>query len=405
MPEPIKISLSGDGRVVIRLPYTPERVAKMQTVPGRCWHAPERIWTVPLTPEMPEALLALFKGEPVELGPGLAPNPSSLLDKVRDAVRVRHLSPRTEEAYVGWARRFIEQNGPEVERMGEADIGRFLSKLAQGSHVSASTQNQALHALLFLFNAVLGKGIVRIEGVVRAKPLNRVPIVLTRDEVQRVLELMSGPTKLMAMLLYGAGLRLMECCSLRIKDIDWEQNQIVVYGGKGGKDRHTPLPLAVRAPLQRHLDAVQKLHKEDLELGLGSVAVPGAFDRSNPDMARQWGWQWVFPATSHYSDSVSGQRRRHHLHETVLQKAFREARIRSGIPKEASCHSLRHSFATHLLEDGYDIRTIQELLGHADVSTTMIYTHACNRPGLGIRSPADGIGPLEGGVRPSIPPF
>jgi integron integrase len=265
-----------------------------------------------------------------------------------------------------------------------------LTELA-ATNVSASTQNQALNALLFLFKQVLRKDIGLVEDVSRAKKPERIPVVLSKDEVRLVLSRMTGVPKLMASLLYGAGLRLMECCQLRVKDIDFERNQIIVRAGKGAKDRRTMLPASVRGALQAHLETVRAQHQEDLGRGLGRVQLPGALERKYPAASQEWAWQWVFPASSHYTDSVTGERRRHHLHETVLQRAFKDARLRSGLAKQAGCHTLRHSFATHLLEDGYGIRTIQELLGHADVSTTMIYTHVLNRGGLGVRSPADGL--------------
>lgn len=382
-PDPIQVLRGGDGRLIVRLPYTPERLEKMRTLPGRRWHAPERYWSLPHTPDMPATLVMLFAGETVELEAGLGPKPPSLRERFHAAARVRHLSPRTEEAYAAWVGRFLKEAGGNVSQLGEPEVGRFLSSLAVDSHVSASTQSQALHALLFLFKEVLGKDIGRVEGVARAKMPAKTPVVLTLAEVGRILDLMAGVPKLMATLLYGSGLRLLECCELRVKDIDWEQSQIVVRNGKGGKDRVTGLPAAVREPLRRHLDEVRRLHRADLEKGLGCVALPDALSHSAPNAAKEWGWQWVFPATGHYVDAVTGQRRRHHLHETVLQRAFKEARLRSGIEKHASCHTLRHSFATHLLEDGYDIRTIQELLGHSDVSTTMIYVHASNLGGRG----------------------
>jgi integron integrase len=273
--------------------------------------------------------------------------------------------------------------------MGEAEIGRFLSALATDLHVSASTQNQALNALLFLYREILRKKIGYVNGVIRAKRPHRLPVVLTRQEIRSILGCLDGSDWLMAMLLYGAGLRLMECSRLRVKDIDFISNQIVVRAGKGDKDRHTMLPTAIREPLSKHLDVIKRQHQRDLERGLGRVTLPNALERKYPNAGKEWGWQWVFPAASHFTDRVTGERRRHHVHESVLQKAVKEAVQKAGVHKPASPHTFRHSFATHLLEDGYDIRTVQELLGHGDVSTTMIYTHVLNRGGKGVFSPAD----------------
>lgn len=273
--------------------------------------------------------------------------------------------------------------------MAEPEIARFLSSLASESHVSGSTQNQALNALLFLYREVLNKDIGYVNGVVRAKRPHRLPVVLTRQEVRSILGVLNSSDWLMAMLLYGAGLRLMECLRLRVKDIDFTTNQIVVRAGKGDKDRHTMLPTAVKEPLAKHLDLIKQQHQRDLDRGLGRVALPNALERKYPNARKEWVWQWVFPATSHYTDKVTGERSRHHLHESVLQKAVKEAVQKAGIFKPASPHTFRHSFATHLLEDGYDIRTVQELLGHKDVSTTMIYIHVLNRGGKGVFSPAD----------------
>lgn len=386
-----------NGRLLVVFPYSPERVAKIKTVPGRLWHVAEKYWSIPHDKDSEARLRTLFSGDGIEevLARVASPRSDELLDKVRSAIRARHFSPRTEETYVGWIRRFLAGAGPDPAALDEAAIGRFLSTLATDAHVSASTQNQALHSILFLYEQVFGKKIERLEDVVRAKRAIRVPVVLSRQEVLSVLNRMSGTPRLMAMLLYGSGLRLLECCHLRVKDIDFALNQIVVRAGKGNKDRFTTLPAAVIPPLQRHIEGVRRQHQEDLLKGLGCVELPDALSRKYPNALKEWGWQWVFPATSHYTDLLTGQRRRHHLHESVLQRAFKEARLKAGLAKPASCHTLRHSFATHLLEAGYDIRTIQELLGHNDVSTTMIYTHVLNRGGRGVQSPADRLG-LDG---------
>lgn len=332
--------------------------------------------------------LSIKNGTPT---PPTAPKPK-LLDQVRQAILTRHYSERTEKAYVHWIKRFIFfHNKRHPMEMAEPEIGQFLSSLATNGHVSASTQNQAFNALLFLYKEVLGKKIGLIGGVVRAKRPVRLPVVLTKDEVRKVIDHMNGVPRLMAMLLYGGGLRLMECCQLRVKDIDFSRDEIVVRAGKGDKDRHTMLPTSIKESLSGHIEAVRCQHQEDIEKGLGRVALPNALDRKYPNADKEWGWQWVFPATGHYVDRVSGEKRRHHLHESVLQRTFKEARLKAGVFKPAGPHTLRHSFATHLLENGYDIRTVQELLGHNDVSTTMIYTHVLNRGGKGVRSPADGL--------------
>ena len=326
------------------------------------------------------------------VGAAHAPEPQKpkLLDRVRQAIRTRHYSYKTEEAYIGWIRRFILfHNKRHPREMGEAEIAQFLSSLARDAHVAASTQNQALNAIVFLYHHVLEKEIGLIQGVVRAKKPRRLPVVLTKEEVKRVLVGIKGTPWLMAMLLYGAGLRVMECCRLRVKDIDFARNQIVIRAGKGDKDRYTMLPAAVKQPLWRHLQMVKQRHENDLRRGLGRVALPNALERKYPNANKEWAWHWVFPASSHYTDPTTGEKRRHHLHESVMQRAVKQAVVTAGISKPASCHTFRHSFATHLLEDGYDIRTVQELLGHTDVSTTMIYTHVLNRGGRGVRSPAD----------------
>jgi integron integrase len=313
-----------------------------------------------------------------------------LLDEVRQAIRARHYSKRTEKTYVDWIKRFIFFHGKRHPmEMGEPEINQFLTDLAVNKKVSASTQNQALSALLFLYQQVLDKPLEWINAAVRAKKSKRLPVVLTRDEVREILDLMGGTPKLVATLLYGAGLRLMECLQLRFKDIDFTKNQILVRDGKGQKDRITTLPASVKEPLLVHLREVWKLHQSDLRDGYGRVALPFALARKYPNADREWGWQWAFPAPTGYFDREAKTQRRHHLHETAVQKAMKAAVNRARIDKPATPHTLRHSFATHLLENGYDIRTIQELLGHSDLNTTMIYTHVLNRGGRGVRSPAD----------------
>jgi integron integrase len=318
--------------------------------------------------------------------------PPTLIGVLRTTLRTKHYSPRTEEAYVGWVRRFIRFHQKRHPRsMGEPEVVAFLSSLALKGHVAASTQNQALSALVFLYGEVLGIELDWLQGLVRAKRPGRLPVVLTQDEVRRLLSGLSGTVWLMASLMYGAGLRLLECVELRVKDVDLAKREIRVRDGKGRKDRVTMIPARLIEPLAARIADTRRLHESDLLAGAGSVQLPDALDRKYPNAAREIGWQWLFPATRSYVDARSGQRRRHHLHESVLQRAVKVAVDRAGLIKRASCHTLRHSFATHLLEAGYDIRTIQELLGHQDVSTTMIYTHVLNKGGRGVRSPFDDL--------------
>ncbi|MBI4490289.1 MAG: integron integrase, partial [Deltaproteobacteria bacterium] len=275
--------------------------------------------------------------------PPTSPPRPRLLDHVRQAIRTRHYSYRTEKAYVHWVKRFIFfHNKRHPAEMGEPEIAGFLSSLANDGHVSASTQNQAFNALLFLYKEVLSKKIGLIEGVVRAKRPVRLPVVLTKEEVKKVIDRMNGAPRLMAILLYGAGLRLMECCRLRVKDIDFSRNEIVVRAGKGDKDRHTMLPTGIKESLCRHIEATRCQHQEDIKKGLGRVALPNALERKYPNAGREWAWQWVFPAPNHYTDRVTGEKRRHHLHESVLQKAVKEAVLKAGISKPASPHTMQH---------------------------------------------------------------
>lgn len=316
--------------------------------------------------------------------------PSKLLDDVRTKARLLHLSYRTEETYLSTVRRFILFHGKRHPReMGTEEIRAYLAHLALEERVAASTQNVALHALLFLYREVLGIELPEVGELERARGPTKVPVVFTREEARAVLARLRGTHWMMASLLYGSGLRLMECVRMRVKDLDFDYRQLTVVDGKGAKDRRTVLPGSLIAPLREHLREVQRLHEGDLAAGYGAVLLPYALERKYPGAATDWGWQYVFPASRRSFDPRGGIERRHHIDESGLQRAVRGAVKAAGITKRASCHTFRHSFATHLLEDGYDIRTLQELLGHSDVKTTMIYTHVLSRGGRGVRSPLD----------------
>lgn len=315
-----------------------------------------------------------------------------LLDQMRGVLRARHYSPRTEQAYCHWVKCYIRFHGVRhPEQMGEPEINAFLTHLAVGEKVAASTQNQALSALLFLYRHVLGREVGDLGTVIRARKPKRLPVVMTRDEVKAVLANLSGDKWLMAALMYGAGLRLTECLCLRVQDIDIARREILVRDGKGAKDRVTMLAESARERLQEHLERIKAIHERDLAEGWGRVVLPGAINRKYPNAAKEWRWQWVFPQEKRWRNATSGEEGRHHLDESLVQRAVREAVAKAGLTKRATCHTFRHSFATHLLESGYDIRTVQELLGHTDVKTTMIYTHVLNRGPAGVRSPADGL--------------
>ena len=299
---------------------------------------------------------------------------------------MRHYSHRTEEAYVGWVRRFVRFHDlRHPAELGEREIAEFLTHLATGAGVAASTQTQALSALLFLYRDILERPFEELQGIARAKRPERVPVVLSRVEIKMVLGCLSAVPRIVAGLLYGSGLRLLESLQLRVKDLDFERGQIAIRSGKGGKDRMTVLPQSLRA----HLRRVQLLHQRDLERGAGRAPLPGAFLRKGGGAAEDWKWQYVFPAARLHRHVGTGELERHHFHESAVQRAVREAVRRAGVTKRATCHTFRHSFAIHLLEDGYDIRTVQELLGHRDVATTMIYTHVLQRGAMGVRSPME----------------
>jgi len=334
----------------------------------------------PPTPPTPPAQTPPVAGQP------------KLLDQMHDALRARHYSRHTEVTYCQWVKRYIYFHGVRHPGdMAEPEINAFLTYLAVEEGVSASTQTQALSALLFCYRYVLGIDIGALGDIVRARKPRRLPVVLTRDEVRAVLAALDGDARLMAALMYGTGMRLMECLRLRVQDIDFERGEITVRSGKGNKDRVTMVPDALRDELHDHLRRVAAIHRRDLADGWGRVELPHALALKYPNASAEWRWQWVFPQERRWRNYKTNDEGRHHVHPTVLQRAVHAAVQRSGIVKQAGCHTLRHSFATHLLESGYDIRTIQELLGHKDVSTTMIYTHVLNRGGAGVKSPLDGL--------------
>jgi integron integrase len=326
---------------------------------------------------------------PVPLEKNETPKPK-LLDEVRQVLRLKHYSFRTEQAYCEWIKRFIRFSGMRHPRdLGEPEVTAFLSHLASVQHVSSSTQNQAFSAILFLYAQVLDQKLGWLEGVERAKRPSRIPVVLSKEEVNLVLSTLTGEYRLMAELLYGSGLRLMECLRLRVKDLDFGYLQVTVREGKGNQDRRTMLPVSLVPALKDQLERGRHLHERDLAEGFGRVMLPGALDRKYANAASEWGWQWVFPAAKRSTDPRSGEVRRHHVLEKNLQNAVKLGARKAGLTKNVSPHVFRHSFATHLLEAGYDIRTVQELLGHKDVATTMIYTHVLSKPGIAVRSPLD----------------
>jgi integron integrase len=319
-----------------------------------------------------------------------APRARTLVERVRQTIRERHYSRRTEKSYTGWVRRFLAfHHYADADHMGTTEVRAYLTHLATERHVSASTQNQCFSALLFLFREVLGLSLEHLEDTPRAKSPVRLPVILSRSEVRALIARLPGRFWLVGSLMYGSGLRLEECLRLRLKDIDFDRRVLVVRNGKGQKDRETVLPQSLFKPLRRHLDGVRATHARDLADGNGAVSLPDALERKYPRAAWEIGWQWVFPARRHYVDTRSGILRKDHLHQSMVQRVFRTAAKEAGLTKPATSHCLRHSFATHMLEAGYDIRTVQELLGHRDLNTTMIYTHVTTVGSKGVRSPLD----------------
>jgi integron integrase len=383
------------GMLAIRTPYQQAIVAALKSVPGRVWNPDLCLWLLPDRKAACEALLQAI----YETGlytildlPIDSPDRAETLKRYNEALVARHYSERTTASYRHWVERFLGYfYDLDAASLGEAEANRFLSMLAIREGVSASTQNQALAALLFFFRTVLAKKDLEINELVRARKPTRLPIVLSREEVKAVLAQLQGDAWLAASLLYGTGMRLSECLSLRVQDIDFERSEILIRNGKGAKDRHTMLPATLKAALRAHLVRIKALHQDDLKQGWGAVPLPGALDRKYPAAEKDWLWQWVFPQERRWKNKETETEGRHHMDESILQRAVRLAVARAGIAKRASCHTFRHSFATQLLENGHDIRTVQELLGHSDVKTTMIYTHVLNRGPSGVRSPFDNL--------------
>jgi len=394
----IKIGPDVSGRIRVTFPYSPEVVARLRTIKTRKWHPDGKFWSFENSKPILNDILSVLVAEEIDIHPSLGSLPPGkpfvakpLLDKTRHLIRLKHYSIRTEKSYLPWIERYILfHNDRDPKEMAGQEVEAFLSHLAVNLKVSASTQNQAFNALLFLYREVLNKKLDESINAIRAKKPQYLPTVMTKEETMRVIAAVPPEHQLMVRLIYGSGLRLTECLRLRVKDIDFGNNHILVRDTKGMKDRITVLPENLRAPLSEHLKRVQLIHNDDLAKGFGSVYLPYALERKYPKAGFEWAWQYVFPAGNRSRDPRSGMIRRHHVSEQSLQRAVKEAVRVVGIAKRVSVHTFRHCFATHLLEANYDIRTVQELLGHKDVSTTMIYTHVLNKPGISVRSPLDG---------------
>ena len=372
----------------------------VRNVPGRRWDNDKRIWLIPDNQKAADQLLqnifdtGLFNVPQTDLeSPAISQSQDSFITceikKLNEALSVRHYSDHTKQCYKKWVKEFLQIHKDNLNTIGEVQINEFLKDLALNKNVSASTQNQALAALLFYFRYIKNTPIMELGSVIHAKKKERIPVVFSRDEVTRVIDCMYGTKKLIAKLLYGTGMRLNEALSLRILDLDFDRNEIIIRHGKGDKDRHVMIPQKLIPELKAHIEKVRQIHKQDLADGWGLVSMPGALAGKFPDGSKEFKWQWLFPQKNRWINSQTGEQGRWHLDESLMQRAVKQAVLEAGVNKNASCHTFRHSFATHLLEIGYDIRTIQELLGHSDVSTTMVYTHVLNRGAGGVVSPLD----------------
>lgn len=380
--------------------YNQQLLDCVRSLPQRKWNNEEKLWLIPDNQQAADQLLqnifdiGLFNMPQNDLDktPTLENHDSSItceIKKLNEALIVRHYSDHTKQCYRKWVKEFLQIHKDNISTIGEVQINEFLKDLALKKHVSASTQNQALAALLFYFRYIQNTPVMELGSVIHAKKKERVPVVFSRDEVTRVIECMYGSKKLIAKLLYGTGMRLNEALSLRILDLDFDRNEIIIRHGKGDKDRHVMIPQKLIPELKTHIEKVRQIHNQDLADGWGLVTMPGALAGKFPDGSKEFKWQWLFPQKNRWINSQTGQQGRWHLDESLMQRAVKQAVLEAGVNKNASCHTFRHSFATHLLEIGYDIRTIQELLGHSDISTTMVYTHVLNRGAGGVISPLD----------------
>lgn len=379
----------------VKFPFDRALVNVMHRVQSHRWNSATKTWSISDSQATVEQLLSsLYETKIFNLDENQELSPKNtkadLREKYRAALLTRHYSQRTVNIYCAWLDRIFRHLGTKDPRsITTFDVNQFLSNLATKDHVSASTQNQALAAILFFFRNVLDKDLELMKNLIRAKKPLRLPVVLSITEIKQIFDYMSGDKLLVARLLYGTGMRLQECLQLRIQDIDFEQNQIFIHRGKGNKDRRTMLPATLKSELKKHLEDVKALHLQDLSDGFGEVPLPDALALKYPAASKGWGWQWVFPQANRWVDVPTGRQGRYYMDPSLMQRAFHQALLKAGIPKKASCHTLRHSFATHLIQKGADIRTVQELLGHSDVKTTQIYTHVLNSGPFGLQSPAD----------------
>lgn len=396
--ENVSILPGRPGEIVVRMPYHPVLLESIRQIPGRRWDPSDKLWRLPDTQTNRDTLLhafwttGLFNVPDTHKRTPDGAAVDSWTTRFDEKMTAMHYSPRTKRTYAGWITRYLAYRRYDDNAGVEERINAWLTHLAVDGNVAASTQNQALAAVLFYYRHVVDRDVGDLGQVIRARRPQRLPVVLNRDEIRAVFNQLTGVYRLIASILYGAGLRLTECVQLRVQDIDVTRREILVRSGKGDKDRRTMLPATAIQPLQTHLRRVAEIHRQDIDDGWGSVILPEALSRKYPNAPRDWRWQWVFPQKNRWKNQSTGEEGRHHIDQSLVQRAVKEAVAAAGVTKRAGCHTFRHSFATHLIENGYDIRTVQELLGHKDVNTTMVYTHVLNRGPSGVRSPMDGIG-------------